>query len=160
MHRYLSLLSTLERQRVYEEVRRLKAADPDMDTTSLRLELRRLFEVLPSRMTLRRWLDGATSPTSSMNRFEAVPSPELSFFLGAWIGDGWADKNDGGTRLLLKVRSFDFASAFAESAKKVLQKKNDYWVRRVNGKTGRWYLVKVTSMTLFDFVGQPLGILL
>lgn len=92
-----------------------------------------------------------------MNKFEARPSPELSFFLGAWIGDGWADENDGGKRLLLKVRSYDFAKEFADSAKKVLQKRSDYWVRRVNGNSDRWYLVKVTSVMLFAFVNQPLA---
>ena len=135
-------------------MQRLKGTDPGIDTRTLRRELEFRFEVLPSRMTLQRWLNGLTSPTTSMNRFDATPSDELSFFLGAWIGDGWADESDGGKRLLLKVRSYDFAKEFAGCASKILQKSNGYWVRRVVDKRGRWYMVKVTSLTLFEFANQ------
>lgn len=94
-----------------------------------------------------------------MNDFEPNPSEELSFFLGAWLGDGWADESDGGKRLLLKVRSYDFAKEFATSAEKILHKTDSYWVRRVFDKTGIWYLVKATSFLLYDFVNQPLDVL-
>jgi intein-encoded DNA endonuclease-like protein len=111
--------------------------------------------LLPSRRTIRRWASGATSPFSGKRIFDQRPSEELSFFLGAWIGDGWGDENDGGKRMLLKVRSYDFAKEFADCAAKILHKTDSYWVRRVNDKRGRWYLVKVTSFQLYEFVTQP-----
>jgi len=110
---------------------------------------------LPSRETIRKWANGVTSPFSGKRIFDQQPSEELSFFLGAWIGDGWADENDGGKRLLLKVRSYDFAKEFANCAAKILHKTDSYWVRRVNDKRGRWYFVKVTSFQLYEFVTGP-----
>jgi len=152
----LNILPTLERKRIYDEVRRLKQTDPGIDTRTLRRELGTRFQVLPSRMTLQRWLNGVTSPTTSMKGFDATPSDDLSFFLGAWIGDGWADESDGGKRLLLKVRSYDFAKEFADCAARILGKTDTYWVRRVVAKNGKWYLVKVTSLLLYDFVNGPM----
>lgn len=90
-----------------------------------------------------------------MNEFEPNPSKELSFFLGAWLGDGWADESDGGKRPLLKVRSREFAEEFARSATKVLSKTEPYKVREITDETGKWYLVKVTSLKLYEFVTQP-----
>jgi hypothetical protein len=60
---------------------------------------------------------------TSVTAFNAEPSEELSFFLGAWLGDGLGDDADGGKRLLLKVRSLDFANEFANSATLVLKKR-------------------------------------
>jgi len=54
----LSILSTLERQRIYEEVRRLKQADATINVPTLHRELLKQFAVIPSRMTLQRWLNG------------------------------------------------------------------------------------------------------
>jgi intein-encoded DNA endonuclease-like protein len=97
---------------------------------------------------------------TSVNIFRPEPSEELSFFIGAWLGDGWGDESDGGKRMLLKVRSFDFAKQFAGCATKILGKTNTYWVRRVVDKGGRWYLVKVTSFMLYEFVNQSMEKLL
>jgi intein-encoded DNA endonuclease-like protein len=99
---------------------------------------------------------GSNSPLTGKNLFVAKPSEELSFFLGAWLGDGWADENDGGKRLLLKVRSYDFAKEFADCAAAILRKTDSYWVRRVIDKAGEWYLVKATSFQLYGFVNQSL----
>ncbi|MCS4539302.1 MAG: hypothetical protein HYU03_01235 [Thaumarchaeota archaeon] len=90
-----------------------------------------------------------------MNTFRPEPSEELSFFLGAWLGDGWADEADGGKRLLLKVRSREFAEEFARCATRILNKAKTYKIREISEETRRWYLVRVTSMLLYDFVKQP-----
>ncbi len=122
-------------------------------------ELRKRLETcgytLPSRETIRRWALGRTSPFSGKRIFDASPSEELSFFLGAWIGDGWGHECDGGKRMLLKVRSYDFANEFAHAAAKILHKTDSYWVRRIRDYTGMWYLVKITSFMLYDFANQP-----
>lgn len=151
----MNILPTLEREKIYDEVRRLKQADAGIDVRTVRRELAGRFPVLPSRMTLQRWLNGETSPTTSMNKFDSTPSDALSFFLGAWIGDGWADENDGGKRMRLKVRSKSFATEFAHSATKVLSKSSPYRVWTTEDEGGKWYNVKATSLTLYRFVNQP-----
>jgi intein-encoded DNA endonuclease-like protein len=94
-----------------------------------------------------------------MNEFKAEPTEELSFFLGAWLGDGWADDSDGGKRLLLKVRSRDFAEEFARSATKLLHKTKPYVAREVRDSNGVWYVVKATSLLLYEFAVQPFATL-
>jgi intein-encoded DNA endonuclease-like protein len=147
--------STLERMKAYVMVRRLIEEGIEERPEFLMLRLEQEGLAVPSRHTVLRWARNTHSPTSSLQLFEPRPSEELSFFLGAWLGDGWADENDGGKRLLLKVRSYDFAKEFADCATKILSKTDPYRVRTVN-KNGIWYLVKVTSLMLYQFVTQPL----
>jgi intein-encoded DNA endonuclease-like protein len=144
-----------DRLKVYELVREAVNADRYKGPAPFVKELEGKGIQLPSRDTIRRWASGAASPLSGKRVFDKQPSEDLSFFLGAWIGDGWADENDGGKRMLLKVRSYDFAKEFAVSAAKILHKTDSYWVRRVQDRRGRWYLVKVTSFQLYDFVTGP-----
>jgi intein-encoded DNA endonuclease-like protein len=144
-----------DRLETYEAVRKRVEEGVPLEYSKLINDLRIAGYVLPSRMTLRRWIDGKTSPFSGKRIFIPRPSEELSFFIGAWLGDGWGDENDGGKRMLLKVRSYDFAKEFADCAAKILGKSDSYWVRRVHEEDGEWFLVKVTSFTLFEFVSQP-----
>jgi len=152
-----SVIPTARRGEIFSEVLRLKAEHAGLRVAELKRLLMARHPTLPSRRTLGDWLGGETNPLASANSFDSRPSEELSFFLGAWIGDGWGDENDGGKRMLLKVRSYDFAKEFADCAAKVLAKTDSYWVRRVVDRKGRWYLVKVTSFMLYDFVRQPLS---
>jgi len=145
-----------DRMKVYEMVRRQVDAEGFLGAADLTKELTKTGLTLPSRETIRRWALAKTSPFSGKRIFYAKPSEELSFFLGAWIGDGWSDDNDGGKRMLLKVRSYSFAKEFAISAARILGKTDSYWVRRILDETGMWYLVKVTSFMLYDFVNRPL----
>ena len=147
---------TLERVKAYEMVRRLVEEGTERRPAALGARLKEAGLVVPSRMTIVRWIQDATSPASSLRRFDPVPSEELSFFVAAWTGDGWADDSDGGKRLLLKVRSRTFAEEFARSASVILRKTTPYRVRVVTGRNGTWYVVKVTSLRLYDFVTQPL----
>ncbi|MDA4115476.1 MAG: hypothetical protein OK442_02840 [Thaumarchaeota archaeon] len=94
---------------------------------------------------------------TSVNEFNAEPSEELSFFLGAWLGDGWGDDADGGKRLLLKVRSLDFANEFADSATAILNKRESYFARSIVDENGQWYQVKVTSILLYELANRPFG---
>jgi intein-encoded DNA endonuclease-like protein len=142
-----------QRVEVYREVRKL-AERGVTDRGSIVRELLNTGFVPPSRETIMRWVQGKTSPLTGVRQFDPAPSEELSFFIGAWLGDGWGDENDGGKRLLLKVRSYDFAKEFADCAAKILGKTDSYWVRRVIDSRGKWYLVKVTSIILYGFLNQ------
>jgi len=94
-----------------------------------------------------------------VNAFVPIASSELSFFLGAWLGDGWADEADGGKRLHLHVRSKDFAEEFANAATVVLRKASrPYRARLTKEDDGDWYDVKVTSVRLSRFLAQPFNV--
>ena len=144
-----------DRMAAYREVRKLVEAGVPPSPSEISERLEAIGCPAPTRRTIGRWAKGATSPFSGKRLFDPHPSEELSFFLGAWLGDGWADTNDGGKRMLLKVRSYDFAKEFADCAAKILGKTDSYWVRRVLDKRGRWFLVKVTSIMLYEFVNKP-----
>lgn len=133
----------------------MRKSQPGLNLASIKGSLSRQFEVLPSRETLRRWYLEKVDPSTCVNRFEPTPSDQLSFFLGAWLGDGWADDSDGGKRLPLKVRSRDFAAEYAASATVILNKTAPYKVRELHEDDGVWYFVKVTSLLLHQFVQQP-----
>lgn len=150
-----SPLSLAERQAIFLEARRLKISHPSVEPEELRDLLSRRFPRLPSKITIDRWLGGKTAPMTSTIMFEASPSEELSFFLGAWLGDGWSDESDGGKRLLLKVRTREFAEEFATSATTILKKKEPYLARRILEENGTWYQVKVTSVLLYELVNRP-----
>src|SRR2546428_10461288 len=96
-----------DRMKVYELVRRLVDAKGFVGVADLKKELATTGSTLPSIETIRRWALAKTSPFSGKRIFNAQPSRELSFFLGAWICDGWSDDNDGGERARLNVRSYD-----------------------------------------------------
>jgi intein-encoded DNA endonuclease-like protein len=149
------LTTTLDRMKTYEALRAMLASGSSTSVAALTRRLREAGCAVPSRTTIVRWAQEQTSPLTGKHVFAPRPSKELSFFLGAWLGDGWADESDGGKRMLLKVRSYDFAKEFADCAAKILNKRDSYWVRRVTDKHGRWFLVKVTSFMLFDFVTKP-----
>lgn len=143
--------------KVYALVRELVQSSQADSVQSVINELKGSGFRMPSRQTVQRWISGTTSPLSGIRIFFPEPSEELSFFVGGWLGDGWGDENDGGKRMLLKVRSLDFATEFARAAEKVLHKTDTYWVRRTVDSGGAWYLVKVTSFMLYEFVNQPLS---
>jgi hypothetical protein len=96
---------TLERMKTYEMVPRLVEEGIEERPELLMLRLKQPGLAVPSRQTVLRWVRNTHSPTSSLRMFDPRPSDELSFFLGAWLGDGWANENDGGKRLLLMVSS-------------------------------------------------------
>lgn len=111
-----------DRLRAYEAVRELVESEQIASAREIIKKLNSRGYVLPSRETVRRWARGNASPLSGKRLFTPRASDELSFFLGAWLGDGWGDDNDGGKRLFLKVRSRRFAEEFATSASKILGK--------------------------------------
>ncbi len=147
---------TLERIKSYEMLRRLVDEGVDDGPAAIVIRLREAGLQVPSRGTVQRWVHKRSSPSTSMRTFEPVPSNELSFFVAAWIGDGWADEADGGKRMRLKVRSRSFAEEFARCASVILSKSKPYCVWTTEDEGGKWYNVKVTSLRLYEFVTRPL----
>lgn len=145
-----------DRLRTYDAVRSLVESQGEMGVSRIVCELRESGLVLPSRETIRHWALGQTSPFSGLRAFTPHPSAELSFFAGAWLGDGWGDENDGGKRMRLKVRSRSFANEFAKAATIILAKQKPYRTWTSFAKGGQWFNVKVTSCMLFDFITASL----
>ncbi|MGA2666344.1 MAG: LAGLIDADG family homing endonuclease [Nitrososphaerales archaeon] len=147
---------TLDRVKAYEMVRRLVEEGTERRPATLSVRLKEAGLIVPSRMTIRRWVNDTNSPVSILRRFEPVPSEELSFFVAAWIADGWGDENDGGKRMRLKVRSRTFAEEFARCASVILSKSKPYRVWTTSDEGGTWYNVKATSLELFAFANRDL----
>jgi len=145
-----------DRMTAYREVRMLVDAGFPPSPSKISARLEDVGCPVPTRETIRRWAVGATSPFSGKRLFTPNPSEELSFFLGAWLGDGWADQNDGGKRMRLKVRSKSFAERFAAAAGSILQRES-YGIWTTVDNRGPWYNVKVTSCMLYDFVNEDLS---
>ena len=148
--------SFADRIKVYEMVRDAVDGGRFVGATDFIRSNKGCVYAMPSRETIKRWALGGTSPFTGKNLFVARPSEELSFFLGAWLGDGWADENDGGKRMRLKVRSQSFALEFARVASVLLSKSDPYRVWTTSDEGGWWYNVKVTSFTLYKFANQSL----
>ncbi len=121
----------------------------------LMAELSRAGLRLPSRQTITRWSLGLSSPFTNVLQADLRPSKHLSFYYGAWAGDGWGDTNDGGARMRLKVRSESFAEEFADSANHILSRRKPCRVWKTHDASGNWYNVKVTSVALLEFVRRP-----
>ena len=154
-----SAVSLLERARTYGAVREYARSNPGLGPSAATRELKRKGYTVPSRETVRHWILDATSPLTGVNVFTPLPSDELSFFLGSWLGDGWGDESDGGKRMRLKVRSQSFAVEFAHAASVLLSKSKDYRVWKTADEHGSWYNVKVTSVQLYKYVTQDLEVL-
>ncbi len=144
-----------ERMRTCEAVRGMVRSGWKGSPRELTAELSRPGFVLPSRETVRRWSLGLSSPFTNVLQADLRPSGHLSFYYGAWAGDGWEDTNDGGARMRLKVRSGSFAEEFAESANHVLKRRKPCRVWKTCDASGDWYNVKVTSVELLEFVRRP-----
>lgn len=144
-----------DRMRTYEAVRGAVGSGWKGTQTELMAELSRAGFVLPSRQTISRWSQGLNSPFTNVLRADLRPSKHLSFYYGAWVGDGWGDTSDGGARMRLKVRSESFAEEFSDSANHILKRKRPCRVWRSNGRFGIWYNIKVTSIGLLEFVTKP-----
>lgn len=150
-----SNLSTAQRIQTYTTLKKLTRQHPDWDLHKLKLALKRHHSRLPSDETIGRWMEHSTNPARGVNLYEPKPSKALSTFLGAWLGDGWADDSDGGKRFLLQARSKELVEIYAKSATELLRKKRPYKVRHllIDGRPA--YKVKVTSFQLYEFATKP-----
>ena len=73
-----------------------------------------------SKATVIRWCNGTHSPFNRIRTIHLGPSPELSYVVGVFLGDGSVHlKNNGRYIIKLKVIDLEFAEAFADALKKL-----------------------------------------
>jgi len=89
------------------------------------------------------------------------PSPEFSFLIGSFLGDGWKvkiknRKSGYDYRIRFAVTDRDFAQSFSEAAKLVLNKKEVKIHTRLRKGRKPIYSITVSSKVLFEFFNLPL----
>ena len=73
-----------------------------------------------SKATVLRWCKNTHNPFNRIKTVPTTPSPELSYIIGVYLGDGSIHKKNNGRYLIkLKVIDKDFAEAFAEALRKL-----------------------------------------
>jgi hypothetical protein len=106
--------------------------------------------------TVDHWIYGERHPFGSFTIPDLTPSRELSYVLGAFLGDGCAFKTRSikGTILYevqLAVRDRDFANEFNKCISKILRKDGGYSIF----ERGGYYAVRVTNRILYEFLKKP-----
>ncbi|WP_237702872.1 hypothetical protein [Thermococcus barophilus] len=62
------------------------------------------FDVKVSKATVIRWYKGYSNPFNKIKRINLKPSPELSYIIGVYLGDGSIHRKSNG-RYLIKLQS-------------------------------------------------------
>jgi intein-encoded DNA endonuclease-like protein len=110
-----------------------------------------------SRATVMRWCKGSHNPFNRMNLVELSPSPELSYIVGVFFGDGsiYLDNAGGGYKYKVRLKVVD--KEFAEEFKRCLESiglKPSLRFERNKTRTDRW-CVEAYSKSLYTFLKQP-----
>ena len=113
--------------------------------------------------TVRHWMVGDRNPRGGKvrNVFRSVPSPDLSYVIGANIGDGCTLTDDWIVKL--EVTDQDFAEAFNLSMAALFSREtpNKIVVKRYEGvKRLPTYVVRYACKELVELLRLPLGWLL
>jgi intein-encoded DNA endonuclease-like protein len=103
--------------------------------------------------TVHNWVSERNNPLSKLNIFDLESSPELSYVLGVYYGDGSAGKYGRQYRIELAVKDRDFAEAFNYCISKIVGKDSLY--KTTVDKYGKFW-VRAFSKTLYQFLKQPL----
>ena len=107
------------------------------------------------------WIKRGVSPynetkTASIKRLR--PSPELAYILGATLGDGTWRKRGTKAEILLRVRDYDFALAYARCYNVVEGKRNGEPVEPHFSDKSKFWIVSITSITLYNLL-EPFKVL-
>lgn len=136
---------------LYSEAQALAARDPSPVSIARQLSASHALSLSPG--TVRHWIVGDRK-LQRRNVLDDRPSPDLSFVIGANIGDGCALTN--GWSVKLEVTDLDFAEAFNASMAKVFSHPvtNKILVRNQPGRLPL-YVVKYSSKQLVELLRLP-----
>ncbi len=111
--------------------------------------------------TVHSWLRGRCTPFGSCNVFRNEPSPELSYVIGAVLGDGtvYTSKRHYNDEVRLSVTDRDFAEAFANDLSALFPNHDRFRVASDAYDGLQRYVVRVGSTMLVEFMSQPLSML-
>ncbi|BFI73068.1 DNA endonuclease [Nanoarchaeota archaeon] len=112
------------------------------------------YNVKISKATVIRWCNNITDPFKKLNLGDIKPSPELSYIIGAFLGDGdlyFREKNYE-YRVRIRVIDKEFAEEFAKCAKK-LGFDVDLFFERDRTRSDRW-AARIKSKQLYMFLNR------
>jgi len=115
--------------------------------------------------TIYHWISDRNRPDGVFNKFIPKPSPELSYVIGVFLGDGYLKIEPKNYRYVirLKVKDKEFAEEFSRTLAKILHKDKPYLIWKENdytrGNRSR-YTALAGSKLLFNFLSKPLDGLL
>ncbi|MCD6371918.1 MAG: hypothetical protein J7L39_04370 [Candidatus Aenigmarchaeota archaeon] len=145
----LGILKVEEKLKILEKIRKLR--DKGFSYTQIREELLKEGIVI-SKSTIRRWDKEITRPAGSSD-INISPSPHLSYFLGALLGDGnIRRKKNYKYEIRLRVKDKDFAEYFAYSLSKILNKSVKVGKERDLTRSGERFSVVVSNKRLWEFL--------
>ena len=149
-------LKVREKKRIFEIVKKLR--EKQLTYNEILKRIRKKFNVNISKSTLIRWCKNLNKP-AGWSEINLIPSPQLSYFLGALIGDGNVRRiiHDYKYEIRLKVQNYSFAKNFAKATSHILNKKVKIKKERDFTRSGERYVVSVCNKRLWEFLtDQPL----
>ncbi|WP_457753180.1 LAGLIDADG family homing endonuclease [Thermococcus sp.] len=113
------------------------------------------FDVKVSKATVIRWCRGYSNPFNKIKRINLTPSPELSYIIGVYLGDGSIHQKSNGRYLIkLKVVDKEFAETFSKALLS-LGVNSTFGFERDASRVNRWY-VEASNKELFMFLDRPI----
>ncbi|NJE01107.1 LAGLIDADG family homing endonuclease [Thermococcus sp. JdF3] len=111
------------------------------------------YQLRLSKATVLRWCKGTHDPFNRIKRIVTEPSPELSYVIGVYLGDGSIHRKSNGRYLVkLKVIDEEFAKAFAESLQR-LGVRTTVGLESDSTRVDRFY-VEGSNKTLFQLLSS------
>ena len=110
------------------------------------------YKVQISKATVIRWCKDQADPLKKLNLGELKPSPELSYLVGAFLGDGdlFYDQTKQEYRVRIRVKDKEFADEIKRCAEK-LNFKVHFFYEEDKTRTDRW-AVYIKSKQLYMFL--------
>lgn len=105
--------------------------------------------------TVNSWLYMGKNPTNKLNSFDSTPSPELSYVVGAVLGDGCLFYSRG-YWIQLVVKDREFVDYFSQCLAKLLKRKEAYplFERNDNNGQSKMYGVRVASKLFWSWLKE------
>ncbi len=111
------------------------------------------------RSTVHSWINERQTPFGNCNLFDARPSIELAYIIGASLGDASVYRSDShhNDEVKLAVVDKDFSLSFARRLSAIFPNHVPFRVSGTRYDGCRRYVVRVGSTLLADFLSQPVG---
>lgn len=142
---------------IYDEVLQLFRRRQFRNVAALRRVIQERHKVKISYYTIHKWVRGIHDPRNRFNILTGIDA-NLCYIVGATLSDGHCfahPRNRAYRAIILSVKDYGFALAFATAAKRLFRKQGNYTV----SYTQERYHVKVTSVMLYDLISAGIDAL-